>query len=107
MTGITSDPNDPRIVRGSADTERVPQHDVYLVLDADERAKGYIRPLRHSYIHDVCGSVTTMGTAIAQTYARNPSFYGSTYCVRCAQHRPVGADGEFTWDDGSGQKVGT
>jgi hypothetical protein len=30
MTGVTSDPNDPRLGRG-VDTEPIPQHDVYLV----------------------------------------------------------------------------
>lgn len=54
-----------------------------------------------------CGSVTTMGGAIAETYARNPTFYGATFCVRCSMHRPVGQHGEFIWDDGSGERVGT
>ncbi|HEY2074835.1 MAG TPA: hypothetical protein VGH53_00740 [Streptosporangiaceae bacterium] len=58
-----------------------------------------------------CGTVTTMGHAIAETYARLPGFYGSTYCVTCAMHKPVGRDGEFTWiePDGSeaGNRVGT
>jgi hypothetical protein len=38
-----------------------------------------------------------MGQAIAETYARNPGFYGATYCVGCNRHRPVGAEGEFDW----------
>jgi hypothetical protein len=46
-----------------------------------------------------------MGQAIAETYARDPHFYGATFCVRCSKHRPVGEDGEFVWDDGT--KVGT
>lgn len=41
-----------------------------------------------------CGAVTTMGTAIAETYAREPHFYGSTFCTRCATHLPVC---EFVW----------
>lgn len=34
-------------------------------------------------------------TALAETYAREPGFYGSTYCCSCRMHRPVGAGGEF------------
>jgi hypothetical protein len=46
-----------------------------------------------------------MSQAIAETYAREPGFYGATYCVNCQIHRPVGERGEFVWDDGT--KVGT
>ncbi len=45
-----------------------------------------------------CGVETRMGLAIAETYARNPSFYGSTYCIGCSMHLPVS---EFRWEDGS------
>jgi hypothetical protein len=38
-----------------------------------------------------------MGLAIAETYAANPGFYGSTYCTGCSMHRPVA---EFVWLDG-------
>ncbi len=100
----TSNRNDPRLTRG-VDEEPTPMADVYLVLSDEERAKGFVRPLRTSYIHETCGSATTMNLAIAETYARNPSFYGATYCVRCGMHRPVGPDGEFLWPDGG--KVGT
>jgi hypothetical protein len=54
-----------------------------------------------------CGSVTTMGIKLAETYARQPDFYGGTFCASCKNHYPVGKDGEFIWDDGSGEKVGT
>jgi hypothetical protein len=133
----------------------------YLVLSEEERAKGFVRPVRRRYQHvgiagpkyplrDLtpeeqerykaegyvkyeeypksetssvvgsfwtqerldkvgkgCGVVTTMGPAIAETYARDPTFYGSTFCVGCGTHLPVGEAGEFIWDDGSGQRVGT
>lgn len=79
----------------------------YVVLSDEERAKGFVRPVRTTYIHDKCGTVTRMGQAIAETYARNPFFYSGTYCVGCRTHLPVGEDGEFSWNDGSGQKVGT
>lgn len=92
--GITSDPNDPRIGRG-VDDEPTGQHEVYLVLSDEERARGFVRPVRTAYRHTSCGVVTTMGLAIAETYARDPGFYGATYCVGCRKHLPVG---EFVWD---------
>ena len=105
MTGTTDNPNDSELTRG-ADTEPVDQARKYLVLSEAERKKGFVRPLRFTYIHDACGSATTMSQSIAETYARDPYFYGSTYCVSCRMHKPVGADGEFTWE-GTDMKVGT
>lgn len=101
----TTDPNDPRLGHG-ADEQPVPQNEAYLVLSDEERAKGFVRPVRRSYVHTTCGAVTTMSLAIAETYAANPSFYGATYCVHCGMHRPVGEHGEFVWD-GTEEKVGT
>jgi hypothetical protein len=155
---LTTDPSDPRLGHGSDDTPRA-QNDVYLVLSDEERARGFVRPVRRSYVHvgapgprfyleplteqqqkdhaglgyvgferyppemapktgrywtqkelddsdKGCGAVTTMGLAIAETYARDPFFYGSTYCVGCGMHRRVGARGEFLWD-GTNERVGT
>lgn len=69
----------------------------YLVLSEEERTKGFVRPVRRTYIHTKCGVATTMGQAIAETYARSPTFYGATYCCGCRTHLPVGG---FHWDDG-------
>lgn len=155
MSSITNDPNDPRLGRG-VDESPVAQNRVYLVLSDEERAKGFVRPVRRSYIHvgapaaqfalrDLtdeekerfakydyvdfeiypesespktgrfwtqneldnvgrgCNQETTMGTAIAETYARDPEFYGSTYCAHCRMHRPVN---EFVWT-GTNERVGT
>lgn len=98
----TTDPTDPRLGHGT-DTAPTPQNEAYLVLSEQERAAGYVRHVRRSYVHDICRTVTTMGQAIAETYARDPKFYGATYCVNCAQHRPVD---EFTWD-GTTERVGS
>jgi hypothetical protein len=100
----TSDRNDPRLTRG-VDSEPVSMAEVYLVLSDEERAKGFVRPVRRAYRHQDpdCGTVTTMGTALAETYARQPGFYGATYCAGCQMHRPVGAHGEFTWMTPDGQ----
>jgi len=104
MGRLTDDPSDPDLTHG-ADPEgaRVPQAEAYLVLSKDERGKGFVRPLRRSYRHIACGSVTTMSQALAETYARRPSFYGATYCVACARHAPVA---EFRWD-GTDEAVGS
>lgn len=101
----TADRNDPRLTHG-ADNVPIAQAQTYLVLSEVERKAGFVRPVRIAYIHNTCGALTTMSQAIAETYARDPHFYGSTYCVNCRMHRPVGEDGEFTWSDGSG-KVGS
>jgi hypothetical protein len=78
----------------------------YVVLSDAERAKGFVRPVRRSYVHLTCGVVTTMGVALAETYARDPEFYSGTFCAGCRKHFPVGEDGEFVWD-GTDEKVGT
>ncbi len=142
---VTTDPNDSRLGWGS-DTQPGAQKEAYLVLSDEERAKGFVRPVRVSYQHvgarpkyqlrDLtdeekeqyapygyvmkevypesespltgkywtqaeldkmnkgCGTVTTMNQAIAETYARDPHFYGATYCVACQMHLPVH---EFVW----------
>lgn len=125
----------------------------YLVLSDEERSKGFVRPVRKTYLHtgmrpnaetrdlnaeelalyadqkyvryeeypkddstasvgrfwtqaeldSGCGgSQTTMGLELAETYARNPRFYGSTFCCSCRTHFPVA---EFKWLDG--QTVGS
>ena len=91
----TTDQNDPRLGYGE-DNQPRPQQEIYLVLSDEERAKGYVRPLRLSYRHKTCGTTTTMNRAIAETYAVNPKFYGSTYCVACQMHKPLS---EFVWVD--------
>jgi hypothetical protein len=87
-------------------TDRSAQHESYYVLSEAERAKGFVRPVRSSYVHTVCGTTTTMGSALAETYARDPHYYGATFCVNCGSHYPVGEDGEFVWS-GTAEKVGT
>ncbi len=117
MSLLTTDPNDKSLGHG-VDSEKVPQNEKYLVLSDAEKAKGFTRPVRSTYVHvgvdgheidpdnmakhgrkgGGCGAATTMGTSIAETYARDPKFYGSTYCVSCQKHLPVA---EFVWNDGS------
>ncbi len=133
------------------------QHEApYWILSEEERAKGFIRPVRDSYEHvglskpdetlrDLtpeeherydrygyvkfeaypeskqpllgrywtqqeldavnrgCGVVTTMSRAIAETYARDPKFYGATFCCGCGRHIRVE---EFVWK-GTNERVGS
>lgn len=154
MSELVTDPKDPRLGRGT-DAAPTKQNEAYLVLSEEERAKGFVRPVRRSYVHvgrqarfalrdltedekerykdtafgyvkfeeypesespvtgrfwtqkDIdnrgCGTVTTMSQGIAETYARNPKFYGSTYCCCCQRHLPVE---EFVWE-GTNQAVGS
>jgi hypothetical protein len=80
----------------------------YVVLSAEERAKGFVRPVRRTYQHIKCGTTTTMSREIAETYARKVDFYDGTYCVACGKHFPLVIDGErqFLWID-DGTAVGT
>ena len=50
-----------------------------------------------------CGTVTTMGRELSETYARDPHFYGFTYCCGCMKHLPVE---EFVWTL-DGDRVGS
>lgn len=90
---MTTDPDDP----GLRKIDEKGMQNSYLVLSADERARGFVRPVRNSYLHTACGAVTTMGDALAETYARDPHFYGGTYCASCRNHFPVGESGDFIW----------
>lgn len=75
----------------------------YVVLSAEERGKGFVRPVRRSYRHKPCNSVTIMGIALAETYARDPTFYSGTFCCNCATHFPLD---QFVWE-GTDEQVGT
>ena len=75
----------------------------YVVLTKEERSKGFVRPVRQTYTHLKCGTETTMGLAIAETYARDPGFYNGTFCCFCLKHLPLE---EFVWK-GTQETVGS
>lgn len=75
----------------------------YAVLPQSERDKGFVRPVRSTYRHLVCDSTTSMALGIAETYARDPKYYGSTFCVACREHFPVQ---DFVWE-GTSELVGS
>lgn len=50
-----------------------------------------------------CGVETKMNITISETYARDPKFYGATYCIGCKKHLPVS---EFEWDS-DGETLGS
>ena len=79
------------------------QHTDYYVLPQEERRKGFLRPYRDSYRHKACGTVTSMGRDLSETYARDPKYYGATFCCGCRTHFPVS---EFTWT-ADGKVVGS
>lgn len=100
--GVTDDRSDPRLRQVGADG----MQEAYLVLSEEERAKGFVRPVRRAYLHargKACGTVTRMGEALCETYARDPKFYGATFCVGCGTHLPVD---EFDWNE-DGKVVGS
>jgi hypothetical protein len=78
----------------------------YLVLSEEERAKGFVMPVYRTYRHMKCGTDTTMGQAIAETYARQPTFYGGTYCCHCGTHFPLRtSEGpQFFWVEKDGNR---
>lgn len=92
---------------GAPTDEKLPDGQLkdHYILCPEDRAKGFVRPVRTKYVHEKCGSVTTMPLSIAETYAAQPSYYGRTFCARCGDYYRVGANGEFVWEDGS--KVGS
>jgi len=132
------------------------QHTDHWILSDEERALGFVRPVRRSYRHvglpaplgllrDLtdeerasygdtwakfeeftdgacrgrfwtqaeldkvgrgCGTVMSMPQKIAETYAAQPHFYGSTFCCGCGGYIAVGHHGEFVWE-GTSERVGT
>jgi len=83
---LTTDPNDPLLRQHEESGQNKGQQKAYLVLSAEERAKGFVRPVRYRYRHLACGTTTTMGAALSETYARDPKFYGGTFCCNCGKH---------------------
>lgn len=112
MSRITDDPKD--LALKEIDSSGMQKK--YLVLSEQERAKGFVRPLRRSYTHLQCGRSTRMGLELCETYARNPQFYGGTFCSGCSAHFPLKSNSSkdrktqdfytFTWDE-DGEGVGS
>lgn len=99
--GITADRNNPGLRKIKSNG----QQESYLVLSAEERAKGFVMPVRECYRHIKCRTDTRMSQAIAETYARNPKFYGGTFCCSCGKHFPLlDEEGKraFVWLDRMG-----
>jgi C-terminal processing protease CtpA/Prc len=158
MSKLTTDKNDPDLDKTRSDG----QQEAYLILSEEERAKGFVRPVRTKYVHrgilisgkitllnveevekfkqynyyaymeysnpigsvigrylskkqyesinkvfkgfyGGCGIETKMSQELAETYARQPDFYGlTTFCVGCGKHLSVE---EFVWSEGNQDKV--
>lgn len=98
LSGKDPEVNDPFLGAPAPIDPKTGMHGDYWILSDEERAKGYVRPVRTKYIHKTCGVETVMHIKFAETYARDPKFYGSTFCAgsRCRAHFPVS---EFLWSD--------
>lgn len=85
------------------------QQEGYIILTAEERHKGYVRPVRQYYRHvgtpehPGCNQTTKMALSIAETFARDPDFYQGGFCCSCRKHFP---NEELVWE-GTNQRVGT
>ncbi len=97
-SSLTTDRNHP----GLNDHPNGGKNSAYLILSEEERAKGFVRPVRRSYVH-TCGRTTTMALALCETIARDPKFYGRAFCFACDKHFPIH---EFKWTE-DGMQVGT
>lgn len=75
----------------------------YVAICPKERVKGFVRPVRRTYTHTVCHTDTTMGLALAETYACDPKFYSGTFCCACRSHFPLD---QFVWK-GTDEIVGS
>ncbi len=89
---LTTNAADPRLGKKGADG----QMETYFVLSAEERSKGFIRPVRITYLHKTCGHTTTMAKELAESFARDPKMYAATFCCKCKDHLPVT---EFVWEN--------
>jgi hypothetical protein len=93
-----------QVTAGHREIKENGQQKGYVVLTKEERDKGFVRPVRRSYIHNVCGTQTTMSQDIAETYARDPRFYSGTFCCGCLKHFSLD---QFFWSDNPDQQVGS
>lgn len=79
------------------------QQAAYVVLTPEERAKGFVRPVRMRYVHLTCKQPTWMANDLAESWARDPQLYMGTFCATCKLHCPVH---EFVWE-GTSERLGT
>ena len=91
---VLMDGNPPEDEPNYRDKKKNGQQKNYLRLSDEELGKEWVRPYRDSYTHKACGQVTSMSRKLAETYARDPKFYGATFCGKCGGHYPVE---EFVW----------
>lgn len=73
-------------------------HGYHIHDDADESGP-FLRPIRKSYRHILCGAITRISDTVAKNYARNPKHYSGTVCVHCGSVYPVAG---FWWQDEGG-----
>jgi len=69
------------------------QYQNYPTVDEGE----FVQEPRETYIHEDCGTATTMTGDLPESVARDPTYYGKTFCAGCGKHVPVE---EVEWKDG-------
>lgn len=76
------------------------QYENYPTVDDGE----FAQEPRDTYVHvDGCGQRTKMTGNLPESVARDPEFYGKTFCAGCGEHIPVS---EVEWADGENWVVG-
>jgi len=70
----------------------------YVVLTAEERAKGFVKPVRGIVYPQGLRLPDEYGTALAETYARNPWFLQRHVCCACGAHFDLN---QFHWKTAS------
>lgn len=69
------------------------QYENYPTIDEGE----FEQEPRDTYVHiDGCGATTKMADDLAESVARDPTYYTKTFCVGCGEHVPVE---EVEWKD--------
>lgn len=56
----------------------------------------FVQSVRDTYVHEECGTSTTMLGDLPESIARNPTYYGKTFCTTCGKHVPVE---EVHWEE--------
>lgn len=61
------------------------QYENYPTIDEGD----FVQQVRTTYVHEKCGTPTTMTGSLPESVARDPEAYSHTYCAGCQDHVPV------------------
>lgn len=74
----------------------------YPVLPPEVRAAAPVRPVRYFVVHKPSGTVTELPRDVAETLARDPTFYKDLWAPATHGMHPIG---EFVWKDTTPEEV--